>query len=91
MMKLTPKKIDLMIELIEPKDYVKYIHNLSKTVNITYSSCVSMIKELIYYDFVILKKTGRIKIIIPTKEGKELFEYLLKAKNCLRCANDRHR
>jgi DNA-binding MarR family transcriptional regulator len=83
MFKITPKKILFMLEIILERDYSKYPQSIAKKIDITYSTAVKITKELQDLNFIVLRKSGRTNIILPTKEGKEFFEHILMANDCI--------
>ena len=60
-----------------------YASNLAKSVDCTYSHVVKILQHMETANLVTFQKTGRLKLISLTKEGKEVAEHINQVKNLL--------
>lgn len=68
-MKITQKKLNVLMEIYKPKNYDMYIFGLAKNLDITYSQLCKIIREYEQLKILTLTDYGRMKIIKLTASG----------------------
>ncbi len=60
-----------------------YASNLAKSVDCTYSHVVKILQHMEKSNLITFEKTGRLKLLNLTKEGKTVAEHVNQVKNML--------
>ena len=77
------KPTAMLLNLYNKGKDVSYASNLAKEIDCTYSHCVKVIQKFQKAGYIDFNRSGRIKELSLTKNGKEICENLNKVKNLL--------
>lgn len=60
-----------------------YASSLAKSVDCTYSHVVKILQQMEQSNLITFEKTGRLKLLTLTKEGKTIAEHINEVRNLL--------
>lgn len=72
----------MLIQLLHKSNDV-YASSLAKTVDCTYSHVVKVLQEMQKAGLVTFEKQGRLKVLVLTKKGEEIAEFIDKIRTSL--------